>query len=255
MSTISSPRPSLGVRIPSSARSSLSIERGTPINSRRNRAALRDYYKIKTNIADEGTHNPNQAIQDQGDALVEASELDAPDFDAVDYVHTALSRSSLAEVLQAEAGLVSAIRGLDGERKALVYDNYSRLIAATDTIARMRTDIGPLAPEVAGRIGPAVEDILASAGGLARTLDEKSGLMESEFAIPAEDSERRKENERITVRWVLSAPRRLASMIDAGEREEAVSDWKDIETLLELWKEVGGTQELKRQCQDIMEDL
>lgn len=28
------------------------------------------------------------------------------------------------------------IRGLDGERKALVYDNYSKLIAATDTIRK-----------------------------------------------------------------------------------------------------------------------
>jgi len=30
------------------------------------------------------------------------------------------------------------IRGLDGERKALVYDNYSKLIAATDTIRKVR---------------------------------------------------------------------------------------------------------------------
>ncbi len=29
------------------------------------------------------------------------------------------------------------IRGLDGERKALVYDNYSKLIAATDTIRKV----------------------------------------------------------------------------------------------------------------------
>lgn len=30
------------------------------------------------------------------------------------------------------------IRSLDGERKALVYDNYSKLIAATDTIRKVR---------------------------------------------------------------------------------------------------------------------
>ena len=29
------------------------------------------------------------------------------------------------------------IKGLDGERKALVYDNYSKLIAATDTIRKV----------------------------------------------------------------------------------------------------------------------
>jgi len=30
------------------------------------------------------------------------------------------------------------IKGLDGERKALVYDNYSKLITATDTIRKVR---------------------------------------------------------------------------------------------------------------------
>lgn len=29
------------------------------------------------------------------------------------------------------------IKGLDGERKALVYDNYSKLITATDTIRKV----------------------------------------------------------------------------------------------------------------------
>lgn len=29
------------------------------------------------------------------------------------------------------------IRGFDGERKALVYDNYSKLIMATDTIRKV----------------------------------------------------------------------------------------------------------------------
>lgn len=29
------------------------------------------------------------------------------------------------------------IRGFDGERKALVYDNYSKLITATDTIRKV----------------------------------------------------------------------------------------------------------------------
>lgn len=34
--------------------------------------------------------------------------------------------------------LGAEIKGLDGERKALVYDNYSKLISATDTIRKVR---------------------------------------------------------------------------------------------------------------------
>lgn len=40
-------------------------------------------------------------------------------------------------VLMSECGDDIEIRGLDGERKALVYDNYSKLIAATETIRKV----------------------------------------------------------------------------------------------------------------------
>jgi vacuolar protein sorting-associated protein 51 len=43
----------------------------------------------------------------------------------------------LESVLKVEGALVNEIRGLDGERKALVYDNYSKLITATDTIQKV----------------------------------------------------------------------------------------------------------------------
>jgi YD repeat-containing protein len=48
-----------------------------------------------------------------------------------------LEREGLKGVLSVENELVGEIRGLDGERKALVYDNYSKLIAATDTIRKV----------------------------------------------------------------------------------------------------------------------
>ena len=41
-------------------------------------------------------------------------------------------------MLMSECGDDIDIKGLDGERKALVYDNYSKLIAATETIGKVR---------------------------------------------------------------------------------------------------------------------
>ena len=48
-----------------------------------------------------------------------------------------LEREGLEGVLKVENELVGEIRGLDGDRKALVYDNYSKLISATDTIKKV----------------------------------------------------------------------------------------------------------------------
>lgn len=64
-------------------------------------------------------------------------EVDREGFEAGAFVRGILEREGLEGVLKAENGLVGEIRGLDGERKALVYDNYSKLIRATETIRRV----------------------------------------------------------------------------------------------------------------------
>lgn len=144
-----SPRPSLSVRSPaSSSRNSLdlplsasnSISRAT--NTRRNRAALRDYYNIKSgaSVADgadaQSLASPRGLPQDAQTAL---SDLDREGFDAGNYVRKLLEREGLEGVLKVENELVGEIRGLDGDRKALVYDNYSKLISATDTIKKVNS--------------------------------------------------------------------------------------------------------------------
>lgn len=142
-----SPRPSLSLRSPaSSSRTSLdlpasasnSISRAT--TTRRNRAALRDYYNIKTADAAGGTADAQSLTSPRAvpaDSHTALSDLDREGFDAGNYVRKLLEREGLEGVLKVENELVGEIRGLDGDRKALVYDNYSKLISATDTIKKV----------------------------------------------------------------------------------------------------------------------
>ena len=69
---------------------------------------------------------------------VPPSEMDAAGFDADAYVQRALDASGLVELLRLYAGVLKDIRTLDAEKKSLVYDNYSRLITATETIRKVR---------------------------------------------------------------------------------------------------------------------
>ena len=43
----------------------------------------------------------------------------------------------LQALVRMENDLVQEIRNLDGERKSLVYDNYNKLVAATETIRKV----------------------------------------------------------------------------------------------------------------------
>jgi len=53
-------------------------------------------------------------------------------------VRQILEVEGLEGLLAVENELVGEVRALDGERKALVYDNYSKLITATETIKKVR---------------------------------------------------------------------------------------------------------------------
>lgn len=125
-----------------------------PAAARRNRAALRDYYGIKSPTAGppDSVASPTGRGSESADgsqALLLGhqaglpgliSRLDALDregFDAGSFVRQVLETEKLEGLLALENELVGEVRTLDGERKALVYDNYSKLISATDTIKKV----------------------------------------------------------------------------------------------------------------------
>jgi len=239
MSTIASPRPSITL---SSRRTSTSTEtnarssstsRAPPPHQRRNRAALREFYNLKHNEAG-SVASAETLVAD--DVPTTESELDAPNFDAASYVTSLLAREGLEGVLRIEAGLLSDIRGFDGERKALVYDNYSKLIAATDTIRKMRANMDPLAPTTS-TLAPAVAHIAGTAASLSGTKEAGDG----------------RERQRETVRWVLDAPRRLRRYLDEGKEEEARAEFEKVGRLLDQWADVEGVEDLRKSCKDILQ--
>lgn len=101
--SIISPRPSLSITSPTSSQSSLEVPISTsrqPGNPRRNRAALRDYYKLKSPPASERTEFDYTNKE-------EISEIDREDFDAQAYVQRLLENEGLEGLIRADLGLVS----------------------------------------------------------------------------------------------------------------------------------------------------
>ena len=233
MSTIASPRPSITL---SSRRTSASTDTTTTTapTHRRNRTnnALRDYYNLKS----ASTSSPPSLDP----SSQPSSELDTPSFNPDTYVQALLAREDLAGVLKTEASLVAEIRGLDGEKKALVYDNYSKLIAATETIRGMREKMDPLA-QTSGLMGE-IGGIAQRAGELVEVLERgqaRSGV--------------RRQRDRETVRWVLAAPERLRRLAREGDRGRAEMEWREVEGLLGRWHAVKGSEVVRRACLEALE--
>jgi hypothetical protein len=286
MSTIASPRASSSVRSPSLTRTSIdsSSSHRPPPAARRNRAALREFYGLK-NAPRDATPDARISEESAGTQLgpeedETLTELDAADFNAEAFVEGLLAKEGLKGVLKVEADLVSRmfslctfvetmwnanagteIRNLDSDRKSLVYDNYSKLLSATSTIRRMRGNMDPLAPTT-HTLGPAIAHIAETAASLSSSLQDNHQSKEEGLGISirveqdekdqsAMEKNRRQQD---TVRWVLDTPRRLQDMVDQDQDEKAEKEWEEVSRILDKWKGVAGVQELRQQCEAIMQE-
>lgn len=115
---------------------------GPAAGPKRSRAALREYYNLRSKSAVATT--PSVEITDPLGEPHEASEvppseMDKEGFNAEAFVKRKLEETGMEELLRLYTRTLGEIRALDAEKKALVYDNYSKLISATETIRKVGT--------------------------------------------------------------------------------------------------------------------
>ncbi|BFZ61512.1 hypothetical protein YB2330_002578 [Saitoella coloradoensis] len=201
----------------------------TPVNAKTKRKALRDFYGL------------NEAMKREKTAL---PEIDLPDFNPQNYVDDLLKTKTLKELLTVENTLVKEIRGLDGERKSLVYDNYSKLMDAASTIRKMRQSIDPVAPSTE-MLGAAIEKIQR----LSEVARQKTTTSDGEVLTKDVDLARQREE---LVTWVRQSPQRLEEVLQQGNAEEAERQWTKVQGILDRWSEVQGVKELRGRCEAIM---
>ncbi|KAI0833327.1 Vps51/Vps67-domain-containing protein [Trametes gibbosa] len=72
-------------------------------------------------------------------SIQDPMDFDSPAFDARAYYEQLITTSSLTTLLKTENDLLTEIRQLDSERQSLVYNHHHELIAASDTIAAMKS--------------------------------------------------------------------------------------------------------------------
>ncbi|KFA66908.1 hypothetical protein S40285_02296 [Stachybotrys chlorohalonatus IBT 40285] len=250
MSTIASPRDNSTTpirRIPigtptSSTRPSLEASRsavtspvpGQQPPKRTNRAALREYYNLRA---------PRIELPD---SEVPASDIDGDDFDADEYVKKVVSQSNLEDLLRLYTRVVGEVRALDAEKKALVYDNYSKLITATETIRKLRANMDPLNP-MASTLDPAIAQIYSQACSIRDNLRQSIPPPDSEEGKQREAEARKQRTHQLAVQ-VLATPEMLRGLVKQGQIKEAKKQWEMPRKLLQTWREQGVGGEDVQAC-------
>lgn len=239
-----SARPSLDINPPSTSLPSspnLSIPTNQP--PKRSRAALREYYNLRTTVPSITT-TTTSSPPSPPPASTPASILDSPSFSPTQYLTSLLESSSLSSLLQTYTRLLSEIRALDAEKKALVYDNYSKLITATETIRKMRTTMDPLNP-MAGTIDLVVGRVYDMARGLREEMREHCGGEQGRQQGGGGMADRKKRTKEL-VREVYRGMERMRGFVQQGDRPQAEKEWELPRRLLVKWQEMGvGGKEVR----------
>ncbi|KAK7965200.1 Vacuolar protein sorting-associated protein 51-like [Apiospora saccharicola] len=217
-----------------------------PPATKRNRAALREYYNLQERKAAAAQQQvpppPSVEVTDPLGGQHEASEvppseMDAESFDADAYVKKALAESGMEDLLKLYTKTLGEIRALDAEKKALVYDNYSKLISATETIRKMRTNMDPLNP-MASTLDPAIAQIYSQAFSIRETLRGQVPPPNPDKKA-AEEARLKKIRTKQLALEVLETPDKIRALVNEGRLEDARQAWKVPRKLLVTWKEKG----------------
>jgi hypothetical protein len=247
--SVASPRPSFNLsrrgststinstRSPSTSRpASIRDNSSTPVatsSRRRDRTALRDFYNLQSTAEKPppAALAPQTEDSSPSDAL---STLDNPSFSAQTYVDDLLHTADTETLLRTLNAITISALGLEGDKKALVYDNYTTLLSATSTISKMRENVDPMAPVTT--LEPAVKHIADVAVGIAGSRGIRGD----------------KEVQREIVKWVLGAPERLKGLKEQEKEEEMRKEWEEVGGLLDQWQGVKGVDEVRRKCVDVV---
>lgn len=77
-----------------------------------------------------------------------SAAMDSAAYSAERYVSQTLKSSSLAELMDQHRKMAKEIKNLDSDMQQLVYENYNKFIAATDTIRSMKSNIDGMGNEM-----------------------------------------------------------------------------------------------------------
>ncbi|KAJ3366707.1 Vacuolar protein sorting-associated protein 51 [Allomyces javanicus] len=143
---------------------------------RRANRLLRDYYQLG---ATSGSVSPGESGGDAAPVQIgsrsspalnqvkrnDATDLASETFDVEKTFKILINEKSLPGLLKRDNELITEMKQIDGERKTLVYENYTKLIDASSTIRRMRENVENIEQEMA-KLSQQVQDITGLATNL-----------------------------------------------------------------------------------------
>ena len=156
-----------------------------------------------------------------------------------------MSEASLAQLMAQEGEIVRQIQGLDSDMQTLVYENYNKFIAATETIRKMRVDFRSMEDEME-QLASSMTNITTFSANISDRL--RGGRQEVARLSTAHATLQK-------LQFVLELPDKLKMSIEEGRQGQAVQDWLRAERALKHYKDMPSFAGIQEDCDAIMDKL
>jgi vacuolar protein sorting-associated protein 51 len=111
----------------------------------------------------------------------------------------------------------------------------------------MRSNMDPLSPSTS-TLAPAISHIAETAASLSKELKIENVSSQSTEQL-------KRESDKALVAWILQSPNRLKSLIETGQKREALHQWSIIQRILDRWKDVKGIDDVRSTCQRVLQEI
>ncbi|KAI8921646.1 hypothetical protein BC831DRAFT_476199 [Entophlyctis helioformis] len=152
---------------------------------------------------------------------------------------------SLQELIRRDNQLVSEIKDLDGNMKTLVYENYSKFIAATDTIRMMKSNAEEMTAKMA-LLETKISSITAAADDLHSVLAPQRAKIHQLSGV---------HNLIKKLNFVFELPNRLLECTKKRQFAQAVLFYSKTSALLAHYHHVPAFKQIEDECAGIMFDV
>jgi len=221
------------------------------------RARLSEYYGITTQHHQENVPVPagvghsnerGKGVSKKGPTQQQSNspyDINGTGFDPDIFVARLVKEASLSQLMAQEGEVIRQIQGLDSDMQTLVYENYNKFIAATETIRKMRVDFR----------------------GMEEEMDQLANSMTNITSFSAQVSDklrsRRQEVSRLAsahatlqkLQFVLELPNKLKECLAEGRPDEAVRCYLKAGVALEHYRHMPSFTGIQEDCESIMTEL
>lgn len=219
------------------------------------RHALREFYKLQQAgpaqlVNDELVTTEEEHIEDfdaNANSGVSESVLDKPGTNVDEYVQSLLKSSSVKSILKTSNSITGELRALDSEQKALVYNNYNKLISASNTLQGLKNKVySDNDHETIDRLMQSLDNVSKISVSIEDRRKNKSDSVISEEANKSIRQDH-------AVRWIMLIESTLQNLVRQGQNDEALKQGKRALELLDMW--ITGYAETSAKEQDNTDKL